>query len=954
MNAYHAVAQSDVLYRDQGGEQWVDSVYQSMNWEERIGQLMMVAVAQNPDSLEQAKISSEIQKYAVGGIIFFKGHPTSQLKMTQHFQSISKVPLLVGMDAEWGLRMRLDSTFRFPWNNTLGAVQDNALLYAYGRRMGQQSRRIGVNFNYAPTVDVNTNPENPIIGNRAYSADPEVVRQRASAFIKGMQDEGVLTSIKHFPGHGDTDTDSHLTLPRITSDRARLDSVELYPFKSLLGQSSGVMVAHLDVPALDSSGVPSSMSSKIVKELLRGEWNYQGLVATDALNMKGISAQYTPGEIAVKCLQAGNDILLFPTNVEQTYNAIRDAVLDGSLARSDLERKIRRILKAKYWAGLDVPDSLSTEHLVADLNTPIDHYLHQDMMDKAITTLSNDGVLPYRDVENPVFWVHYGEEAQGFVNELKKYGQIINLAGDSLRAREVLDRIPEGARVLISLHNRNDHPKSSYEIPVNTQAKIVALSKERDCSMVVFSSPYALSGWASAFDRVKAVVVAYQNSSYAHRSAAAVLFGGMDTKGKLPVAVGNKFPVGYGLGMPELQRLSYGYPEQEGLSSEALEGVDSLVNISLERGDMPGAQILIARHGKIVYNKNFGYQTDKKQFPIESEMLYDLASVTKIMATVPLIMKLVDEEKIALDDTLGTLLPYTQGSNKGPLVLREILAHQSGLKAWIPFYLNTQDKKGRNKKKWYRRNPTRKHFIRVADMMFTQPEMRDSIMVAILDSEVDDKKEYRYSDLGYYFMRDIIEAQYRKPLDELVEEHFYKPLGARRITYSPRNTYEKQMLVPSEDDDYWRHQLVQGYVHDMGAALLGGIAGHAGLFSNAEDLAKMGQMYLNFGSYGGREYVSRATMEEFTRCQFCDNDNRRGLGFDKPQLEEEGPTCGCVSYHSFGHSGFTGTYIWMDPDEELMYIFLSNRTFPTAENVGLLENNVRTEIQQVIYDSIRE
>ena len=423
----------------------------------------------------------------------------------------------------------------------------------------------------------------------------------------------------------------------------------------------------------------------------------------------------------------------------------------------------------------------------------------------------------------------------------------------------------------------------------------------------------------------------------------------------MPVSIKKDFKVGTGLTTASLQRLSYTIPEEVGVSSVKLEAVDRYLDTILRQRMAPGAQVLVARHGKVIYNKNFGYQTYKKQRAIKSSDLYDLASLTKILTSVPVVMELEENKKLSLQSNLGDLLPDYKDSNKENLNLQQILSHTAGLKAWIPFYRRTLDSITHKISSDYYTDKKSKEFsIKVARDLYLNKVYEDSIYTIIKDSDLRERKSYKYSDLGYYIIKEIAEKKYKKGIDKVAEEHFYKPLGLDRTSYLPLKKYDWTEVVPSEKDDYFRNQLLRGYVHDMGAAMQGGVGGHAGLFANANDVAKIMQMYLQEGFYGGKQYFEPETIQKFNTRYYASARNRRGLGFDKPQINpREKPTCGdCVSDKSFGHSGFTGTYTWADPENGLLYVFLSNRTYPTMKNKKMVMSNVRTKIQRAIVEAI--
>ena len=889
--------------------------------------------------------------------IYSKGGPVRQAHLNNELQSASKIPLLVGMDAEWGLSMRLDSTYAFPWNMTLGAIKDLDLIRKTGQHIGEHCKRLGVHINFSPVVDINTNPKNPIIGNRSFGEDKEAVSSRSLAFIAGMQEAGVMANAKHFPGHGDTDSDSHKTLPTINFSQQRIDSLELYPYKKLFSKGlSSVMVAHLNVPSLDArSNYPSSLSYPIVTELLKEKLGFKGLIFTDALDMKGASNFSNPGEVDLLAFLAGNDVMLMSADVSQGIAALQRAVESGVISEQRLAHSVKKILSAKFKVGLTQYKPINTDNLVADLNRKRDDVLYQKLMENAITLVQNkNDILPIKDLElHKIAYVNMGEaDASPFLKILNKYTQVDSVSAYNLD--ELVSDLSQYNTVIVGLHTSNASPWKAYQFTHKELVWLYEIARTNRVVLTIFAKPYALNDFKS-FANFESIVMAYQNSSIAQQTAAQIIFGGLAAKGKLPVSINSVFKVGHGISTPAIDRLSYGLPESVGMDSTRLHKIDSVAAYAVDEQMTPGIQLLVARKGKVIYEKCFGHHTYNKTTKVKLNDLYDVASLTKILATLPLLIELVDQGVIQLGSTLGELLPVYKGSNKESITVQEMLSHYAQLKPWIPFYVSTLDSiTQKPNPTFYKSNQTKEFSIQVSKDLYLRNDFKDSIQSKIIESELLDKKKYRYSDMPYYMLKSIIEKQYSQPLDELVQQRLFKSLGANLSTYKPLEKFSIQQLVPTEIDDYFRYDKVQGYVHDMGAAMQGGVGGHAGLFSNANDTAKLMQLYLQKGVYGNKRYFSSHTFDKFNTCHYCDQDNRRGIGFDKPQLEDEGPTCGCLSMRSFGHSGFTGTYAWADPDKEIVYVFLANRTFPKSDANRLLKENIRTEIQRLIYESIIE
>ncbi|MEH6538027.1 MAG: glycoside hydrolase family 3 N-terminal domain-containing protein [Psychroserpens sp.] len=934
---------------------WVDSTYNSMSIEEKVGQLFMARAFSNNNKSNENEIAKLINKYHIGGLIFSSGGPVSQAKLNNLYQAISKTPLLIGMDAEWGLSMRLDSTYAFPWNMTLGAVKDNALIERTGYHIGEHCKRIGVHFNFAPVVDINTNPKNPIIGNRSFGEDRDNVTEKASAFMKGMQDAGVLANAKHFPGHGDTDSDSHKTLPTINFDEKRIDSIELYPYRQLIKEGlSSVMVAHLNVPSLEPrSGFPSSLSKHIVTDILKDSLGFKGLIFTDALEMKGVSNYSLPGDIDLAAFQAGNDVLLISEDVPKAIEKIIAAYNSKAISEDRLAHSVKKILMAKYKVGLHDYEPIGTSTLVNDLNRLQDDVLYEELLESAVTVLKNKSeLLPLRNLETKkIAYVELGDASGSvFYDELKKYTKVHRVKAEKLD--ELITKLENYNTVIVGFHQKNENPWQDYKFNEKEKVWLYEMARTNTVILDVFARPYALIDLLT-IENIEGVVMSYQNSDISQQKSAQALFGAISAKGELPVSLGEHFKVGDGISYSALSSLSYGLPERVGMSSERLLRLDSMAQYAVDQKMTPGIQLLVARKGKVIYNKNFGKHTYEGKEKVKFEDLYDVASLTKILATIPLLMELEEKNAISLNTKLSRILPEYLESNKKNVTIKQMLSHYARLRPWVPFYVSTLDSVTKKPDpKYYRRTATPRFNIKVAEQMYLRHDYPDSIQKIIVETELLSTQRYRYSDLPYYILKKYIEGYYNKTLDKLVQEHFYQSLGANYTTYNPSSIFSDKNIIPTEIDDYFRYQKVQGYVHDMGAAMQNGVGGHAGVFSNANDVAKIMQMYLQKGYYGGKRYLKAETLNKFNTCHYCHKNVRRGIGFDKPQLGDEGPTCGCLSMKSFGHSGFTGTYAWADPEEEIVYIFLANRTYPKAGKNLLLKENIRTEIQRLIYEAI--
>lgn len=937
-------------------KKWADSILKTLSVEQKIGQLFMIAAYSNMDEKHYQTTENLVQQYQLGGLIFMQGTPLKQAELTNRYQQKSKIPLLIGFDGEWGLSMRLKESYQYPWNMTLGAIRDNDLIEQFGQQLGRQLKRIGVHVNFAPVVDVNTNPLNPIIGNRSFGENKVNVAEKAMAFTKGIQSERILASAKHFPGHGDTDKDSHKTLPTISFDASRIDSVELYPYKKLIESGIGsVMVAHLNVPSLDTvKNIPSTLSYKIVTELLKEKLAYNGLIFTDALNMKGVLNGGESGSVELAAFLAGNDMLLFSEKIQEAIAKIKLAVDNGIISDERLNYSVRKILETKYWVGLNNFKPIVLDGLQEAVNAIENEVLHRKLIENSVTLLLNkDELFPIQHLEKQrIAYVKMGDaDHLPFLNMLQNYAIVTPVEITSKDS--ILDKLSAFNLVIVGYHKADDHPWRNHKLSETELNLLDEIAKKNNAIVSIFANPYSLLE-INSFQQIKGLVLAYQNSKLSQEITAQMLFGAHETKGKIPVSVKNEFYEGYGLLSSNLSRLSYGIPEEVGMSRQKLAEIDSIATQVISQEMAPGLQILVAREGKVIFQKSYGFQTYEKIQAVKNTDVYDLASLTKILATLPLLMELEEKGKIELDDKLSHLLPEYRNSNKKKITVKEMLSHHARLQAWIPFYTKTLQKETKiPDTKYYSLTKNRSFEVKVAKNLYLRTDYLDSINAIIEDSKLLPKKEYKYSDLPYYIFKQYIEKKYDKSLDELTSTHFYNALGANRLTYLPLQKMDSLAIIPSEIDTYYRHQILRGNVHDMGAAMQGGVGGHAGLFGNANDVAKMMQLYLQKGFYGGHRYFNNQTIEKFNTRYFEADGNRRALGFDKPQLNgENANTCGCVSQESFGHSGFTGTYAWADPESQIVYVFLSNRTYPTMENNKLIKEEIRTKIQKIIQDAI--
>ncbi|TSA25362.1 MAG: hypothetical protein D4R67_10180 [Bacteroidetes bacterium] len=942
-------------------EQWVDSVFHSLNLNEQIAQLLVIRAYSNRDQQYNDEMTELIRQYNIGGVCFFQGSPVAQATLTNRWQHAAKTPLLVAIDAEWGLGMRLDSVPDFPFQLTLGASADDSLLYEMASAIARDCKRIGVHLNLAPVVDVNNNPQNPVINFRSFGENPTNVAHKGTVYMKGLQDHGILATAKHFPGHGDTDADSHRELPVISHPKEHLEAVELLPFRELIkNQVNGIMIAHLYIPSLDSTrDLAATLSPAVVTGLLKEELGFQGFVITDALDMQGVTNYFSPGEIEVKALLAGNDILLLPQDIPAAVEAISQAVENGVISREVIATRCRKMLKLKSDLGLDNWRPVDLQNLTADLNPAASTAITGRIFKSAVTVVKNENnLLPLTLLQRR----HIASVSIGatgitpFQKALEWYAPVThfqvskNASPDELR--ELEDNLKPFNLVIAGIHRNNLYPANHFGNPEEILDFLGNLSRKKRTILAILGNPYLLQDLKNTSDP-EAILVTYQDQPAAEEVAAEVIFGGVAARGILPVSTAG-YRSGSGISS-EKTRLGFVLPEEIGIPSADLAPIDSLVSNGIDSAAYPGCQVLFAKDGKIFYYKAFGHPSYDDTARVTLTDLYDIASLTKVTATTLAMMKLYEEGKIRPDDPLSMHLPELRGTDKEKITIREVMAHQAGLRPWIPFYeLTLADSMA--DQEIYDTVYSAMHPIRVAEHLYMKRAYCDSIFQWIIRSELRKNKEYKYSDLGFYLLMKLIERKTGKSYREYMDETFYWPLGLTTLGFLPRERFPVSRIMPTEYDTLFRKQLLRGDVHDPGAAMLGGISGHAGVFSDAFDLAVLMQMLLNYGEYGGKQYVLPSTIREFTRKQFTGKDSRRGMGFDKPlpDYDPNGPSCQSVSPASFGHSGFTGTYLWADPENGLIYIFLSNRICPDAGNTTISRMNIRTSIHQRMIEIIRK
>ena len=943
--------------------QWADSVFNTLNNNQRIAQLMVLRESSyNPEGpvYYDSAITDAIQKYNIGGIVLFQGSPVKQANYINYFQSIAKTPLMVCIDAEWGLGMRLDSVTPLNHQMMLGAIHDSALIYQYGKLEGRQCKRMGIQVNFAPVVDINNNPNNPVINDRSFGEDKYKVARYGIAYMKGLQDEGVLACAKHFPGHGDVTVDSHLDLPVINKSMTQLDSLELYPFKRMFAAGVGsVMIAHLYVPAIDATpNTATSLSKKTVTDLLHKKLQFNGLTFTDALDMKGVAKYFPGGQIAVQSLIAGNDILDLPENVDSAIANIRQAIDNNQLSWNEIYEKCKKVLAYKYMYGVANVKPIDTTNLANDLSKGIDE-MNKIVAENAITVLNNKDkeFFPLTDENKKIAYVGIGiDSANIFADRLKTDlnadAFYFNYREDAGRIATMVELIKNRYNaVVIGIHNYNRYPANNFGISNFALDLAHQIQENNKTAIYDFGNPYALKNFCEA----RNLVACYEDDSITQNTAADILEGKIIAKGTLPVTVCETYKFGSGIISKRIMPLAT--PDAEGINGlQMTRDIDSIANLGITGNAYPGCVVLIARHGKIIFEKAYGkYNYDTRE-PVTLNSIYDMASVTKICATTLGVMKLYDERKLRLDKTLGTYLPWVRKSDKANLNIEKILLHQARLVADVVFYKKTVDPvTGRPLPQYFQPDSSAKFSVRVAQNLYLRTGYWKTMNQSIVDSKLLPTEKYVYSDNDFILMADVVQAISGLRVDKYADTYFYKPMGLHSIGFNPRNRFDTNLVAPTELDQYFRFQHLHADVHDEGSAMFGGVAGHAGLFSNVEDIAAILQMFLNDGSFNGTQYIKPETLTLFTA--YNSSISRRGIAFDKPQKDNYTTTdphpypSRFASPLTFGHTGYTGTAIWVDPKYDLVYVFLSNRVNPTR-STNLYKLNIRGAIEDAVYKAM--
>jgi len=951
---------------------WAEQQLKKMTLEEKIAQLIIIRIHSNKDAQCNTQKIKEIEKYQPGGVCFFQGGPLREINLNNKIQSVSKIPLLVSMDAEWGVAMRLDSVPAFPRQMTLGALsaENDALIYEMGKEVANQCKSLGIHLNFAPCVDVNNNAKNPVINSRSFGENKELVVDKALQYMRGMQDNGLIACIKHFPGHGDTETDSHADLPVITKSKQQLWETELYPFQKIINNGCEmVMVSHLNIPALDDTpGSIATTSYKIVTDLLRNEMGFNGIIITDGMEMDGLRKTYPKGADAeIKSLQAGVDILLLPNELSVIIPLLKKAVENGEISEKSIDEKCLKVLQLKEKWGITSLQPLKTKNVITELNSEKVNQIIKQIEEKALTLVKNDrNILPLSEKENTCFLFIGDSENESYAKTISaEFGLPFIKIEKTIKKEEIpaaLAKFSKYEMIIVIYLSTNQSLAKNYSITQESVAFLNELGKTKKIVLALFGNPYALAQFKT-LNSFHAVIVGYQRTENSVRAAMKGIYGKIEFEGVLPVSVlrekGEKEKGEKEKGEKEKGEKEKGEKEKGEIINNTLSPysqkaplvaeIDKIIEKGINERIFPGCQVWVSKNGKPLLVKNYGTTDYNIENPVTDHTLYDVASITKPLATTLALMKLYDEGKFSLKDTIGRYVSWLAGSNKSRLRIDELLTHTSGLQSFIPFYKELLPDSVKNI--YLNEFQTDIFSVPVAHQFFLNPEFQDTIRKIIYESDLKPKK-YLYSDLGFLLLKEMIEKITQKSCEEYLLYEFYDPLRLMDTYFNPiANGVPLRMVSPTENDTLFRKQVVRGYVHDQTAALFGGFAGNAGLFSTAKDLAVILEMLMNKGVYSGKRYLSEKTVQLFTSPYLCNGSKRRSLGFDTPNAEKPSEILPKkASTNTFGHTGFTGTVFYCDPKENLIYIFLSNRVYPDAEPNLLSKSKIRLLVHGQIYE----
>jgi len=920
---------------------WVESTLRKMSVDEKIGQLLFTTYHGSftpADAPAYQQLLHDVQNLHVGGFInVTRGSPLGFVKsqayptavLINQLQAKSKLPLLVGADFERGTAMRLDEGTSFPTAMAVAAGGNLRDAYTMGKITAQEARAVGVPWIYAPVADVNNNPANPIINTRSFGEDPQRVAQYASAYVSGVQENGGLATAKHFPGHGDTAADSHIDLPVIRAGRTRLDDLELVPFRAVIFAGVGsIMTGHLNVPSLESDpDTPATLSHNILTDLLRKQLGYQGLIVTDAMDMGGITVRYAPGEAAVRAIAAGADALLMPPVPDAAFEALQEAVKSGRISKERLDASVRRILQAKARLGLNKSRLVDVNAIHLKFGSVAWQKEAQEISDRGVTLLRDtphrlplDAAKPSRALLVSLYADPEPYPGEDLERELRsRVDSLVALRADTKFAKAESLKLPAPDSydvAILALFVRVSDRKGNVDVPAEQAALAEQLYKTgKPVITVGFGSPYLIE----RFPQAETWLAAFGISDVPQISAARALFGEIPVGGHLPVTVPEaNLKAGFGIELPA-NPMTVQPVDVRG--EEQLRPAYDVIEKAIADKAFPGATLAVGHGGKVAIAAFGKLSYDAKAAATLTNTMYDIASLTKVVATTTLVAKLAEGDfpvRLDLDTKIERYLPeWASGPNaewRQRVTVRHLLTHTSGLPAFKEYWRTSKSKQD------------------TLGKIFAEP----------LAYEPGTKEIY--SDLGIILMAEIIERLTGRTLDDLAKNFIFSPLGMKDTTFRPAKKLWPQ-IAPTEIDNNFRHRLVQGEVHDENAYAIGGVSGHAGLFSTAPDLAAFCQMLLNGGVYAHQRILRHATVAQFTAPQQLSN-GARTLGWAVPT--EGGSSGHFLSAHSFGHTGFTGTSIWIDPDRQLFVVLLTNRLHPTRENMKI------AQVRPALHDAVMQ
>lgn len=920
--------------------------------EQKIAQLLIIRVNTTDNEQYNNELVELVRRVQPGGVCFFKGAPTLEAKLTNRLQGVSQIPMFISIDGEWGPAMRLDSCVAFPRQMTLGALSEtnDSLIYLMGREIAEQCKAVGINLNFAPCIDINNNSRNPVINSRSFGEDRDKVCRKAALYMHGMQDGGIVTSLKHFPGHGDTETDSHYGLPVIKKSSIDLEEMELYPYRKLIAENPDmVMVGHLNIPALDSTAKSvSSLSHAIVTGLLKKKLGYGGLIITDGMEMKGVRNQNRfEGDVEIRALLAGVDILLLPGQTDTVIAAIKRAVENGEISMELINERYLRVIRFKQQHGIMDYKPVDCTKIKERLNSSEAIWINRQLEEKALTLLKNENnTLPLnaKTAENTAFLCvdrkAYQDEYEQIVGECHLPFYYIPKKVSAKEQSAILAKLASYNQIIVAFGGSNQLGGSGYGIDMSSVRLLNRLAQEKSVILIHLGNPYALNSFET-LSHYKAIICAYQFSPTTVAAAMKACFGQIACEGTLPVST-NFYPVGSGI-LPQITD-----NQLSALPENITRELDNLLQGGITDHIYPGCAVIALHHGQPVYHKVFGNLDYSGQQSVTPNTMYDIASLTKVAATTLAVMKLYDNHEIRLTDKIGRYLTYLTGTDKANLTLEELLTHTSGMPAFIPFYRSIM-----GNERYFRTQKSEQFPWKVADNLYLRKDYPDTVRYKIAHCKLKEKK-YEYSDLNFFLLKDMVETITMQPIEQFLAETFYQPMGLSHTVFRPLDHgFAKKDIAPTEQDNLFRKQLVHGYVHDQTSALMNGNAGNAGLFSTAEELGAIFLMLQNDGVYNAQRYLTEATVEEFIRMHAIHGCQVRGLGFHTPKATGTSsivPTT--AAPQTFGHQGFTGTVVWCDPKEELIFVFLSNRVCPDAEPNKLSKSGIRLKAHDLIYQGL--